>query len=1217
MARISPFARFSLPCVLAAALMLACCAKPALPQIDLDSLRFTPIPHLINYAEDVAVGDFDGDGFSDIAALGGDGIEIYLQDGANRFVEQGTLVPVDDYRDVEDILTGDFDTDGFIDLAIGQTSPYRVDIFAGDGAGGFVLLRTIADLAASPFNGVATDFDGDGHLDLVYGSGLILLGDGAGDFTALPRVFLPGPESLQVADFDENGHNDLAVLSGGQDFIFPVLADTSGALVTGLVPTPAPTSIRAEAVAGDFDEDGNPDVAVDEWILFGNGSGGFGAPIASPALVNRIATSAVDIDGDGHLDIIAREFAKFRMLLGDGTGNFTVGDLTPLVATDHTPVAADFNGDGILDLAASDKLDDYFFVLLGTGGGSFASPLVFSTPTDYDDVAAGDVDGDTVPDLVLIADDRFAVYYGDGSGDFPTHMTFPTGGNQHLATADFNEDGFVDLAIAFHDDVTKVFLNDTAGGFVEHQALTMMNRLDLVTADLDADGHSDLVSISITGGLTVAKGTGTGSFVDVTTHPTSYRPRGVGFADFDGSGLVDIVVANLESIHVLPNQGNGTFSSVPAVAAQSPVDLAAADLDGDGHLDLVTANSEPDTLTVYAGDGLGGFVPAASYPTVEAPERLHLADLDRDGKVDAAVTGEGGMEIRFGDPTGALTDSRHVSLESGGARSLHEVTVPSNPSSGVFVAFDRRGVTVRLDGREPLDGSVLPSAPASGELASDSGLAKADLNGDSHLDVIHADPDDSVVVFLGDGSGGFTLGSSTTVSNHGTIATADFDEDGNADVVIGQAGNIRVLLGDGNGNLALGASVSTELTPSAIEVGDVDLDGHVDVVVAAPGDPRPGPAFDGYVWVFLGDGTGAFPGAIPVDGVLEPHDIAIGSFDDQADDLPDILIVDHEVGGVTFARGDGTGAFVRGPSFPIGNPAPISIAVADLDRDGHLDVVVSGEESEARFGSGFGTFPEALPLDGEGTVRARDLNGDRQVDLVFAGNGTIALGNGRGDFSPPLQWFPEVSNSEAGAVTTGFFDGDGLIDVVILGNDAIRFHRNRSFELEQCVLGNADALTGVHTDLLDVNGSTGTPRRLVTIESTDGLRVGLDRAPNAAAGGNYYAAVWNGAPQASTTAMLPAGLGFACLQPIRTEPGYVIPIHVANTIRPGDPRLEPPGPTATGASGSELPAIVIDVSAAELPPVGTFLTVQALVGDRNALGRKLVSISNAVVVRIE
>jgi len=330
--------------------------------------------------------------------------------------------------------------------------------------------------------------------------------------------------------------------------------------------------------------------------------------------------------------------------------------------------------------------------------------------------------------------------------------------------------------------------------------------------------------------------------------------------------------------------------------------------------------------------------------------------------------------------------------------------------------------------------------------------------------------------------------------------------------------------------------------------------------------------------------------------------------------------LDHQIEGVTFARGNGTGSFVREATFPIEQPQiPTKIAVGDFNRDGHLDAVVSGqrESSEIRFGSGFGTFPDSFSIDGRGEVKARDLNGDGQIDLLFAGTGTIALGNGRGDFTPPQPLLQGVEYRNVGAATSGFFDGDSLLDLVILSEDSIRFLRNRSFEVEQCLLGNTDAIDGFHVDVLEANGSTGNPSRFLPIESTEGLRVTLNRAPQPAVGGAYYAAIWNGAPQESTTAVLPASLGFACFQPIRNEPGYVSPLFVANTIRPDDPRLDPPGPNATGIPGSALPAIVLDLSPSDLPPIGTYLTVQALVGDRNVLGRKLVSVSNGLVVRIE
>ena len=96
-------------------------------------------------------------------------------------------------------------------------------------------------------------------------------------------------------------------------------------------------------------------------------------------------------------------------------------------------------------------------------------------------------------------------------------------------------------------------------------------------------------------------------------------------------------------------------------------------------------------------------------------------------------------------------------------------------------------------------------------------------------------------------------------------------------------------------------------------------------------------------------------------------------------------------------------------------------------------------------------------------------------------------------------------------------------------------------------------------------------------------------------------------------AVLPARMGFACFQPLVPLPGFVVPLHVANTILPYDPRLPPPGPTATGAPA---PGEVIAIPAFAFSP-GDSITVQGILGDGNSRSRKPVSITNALVVRIE
>jgi len=125
------------------------------------------------------------------------------------------------------------------------------------------------------------------------------------------------------------------------------------------------------------------------------------------------------------------------------------------------------------------------------------------------------------------------------------------------------------------------------------------------------------------------------------------------------------------------------------------------------------------------------------------------------------------------------------------------------------------------------------------------------------------------------------------------------------------------------------------------------------------------------------------------------------------------------------------------------------------------------------------------------------------------------------------------------------------------------------------------------------------------------VSVTLRPAPVSAVGNRYYVGIWGDRPRPATLSVLPAAIGFACYSPLVADAEYVPPLHVANTPRPADPRLDPPGETATGAS---LPGVVLDVPGG-FPP-GTKLTFQGVVGDGNPRANRSVSLTNAVVVSV-
>jgi hypothetical protein len=636
----------------------------------------------------------------------------------------------------------------------------------------------------------------------------------------------------------------------------------------------------------------------------------------------------------------------------------------------------------------------------------------------------------------------------------------------------------------------------------------------LAGGDFNSDGCYDLVTPGQANGeLLFFYGRPEGGFEDpvplslpLATSTTPVVPQSLTVADWNADGRPDLIISdagNTKRILIYLNDGRGGFSPAPDTPIPAGTDrfygiLGVGDFTGDGVLDIA-ANvgvNAPGTywgyvgaVAIYAKDPFLGYSQATVLPTGNDnwfPSTAAAGDFNGDGRPDLVVATTGyyvadpGYVYYLSTPTG-LGAAQPLDYDGFGAGGVQVGDYNGDGHADIALSYDRyrnsyevnEGVVVQLALGNGIGEFTTQPYQGLGRRGV-SLVASGDLNGDGKLDLFFnastwpewGTTEPSVLPLYGNGDGTFRQGALAPLAPGGNTTPGNFilrdvTGDGFLDALFGNTagGRIGLLTNDTTGVLRTatpsGPTTGTYRPPGyslepELLAADLNRDGISDLLRVANG-----------IDILLGDADGGYR-RFDTLGSAAPDWVRVGDL--TKDGYPDLVLGKTPYGSlaqVWIGRGDG--AFQPGPTvtYPAGDAENGRGALADVNRDGNLDLVFTLTTIQ-----GYGTYsPGYAVYFGDGTGRltynantvlsvpgltdgtygtafvwpphAFDVTGDGIPDVVAGvsdGGSKLRVypGVGNGTFNSP-QSLDRLSGDASTHFTPLDFDHDGVVDLVGFG----------------------------------------------------------------------------------------------------------------------------------------------------------------------------------------
>lgn len=599
---------------------------------------------LVEHAVDCCVGDAVSDFY--LADINGDGrVEALVREfGARNEVRVGWY-PVDDHgmfgnqrllrNEDEHLIPTDLNGDDLPDLL--GTKSWRPNL----GGGHF---GTVQNLSRSSRRLQPVDVDGDGDTDIAYWNRDHTFAewfenlDGLGQFDDVPKTLASNlPDAWKwFEDWDQDGDFDILEQSG--------------------------SALQWYENQGDLNFSTTPRALFDNFVL------------------SRGEFEVVDLNRDGHTDLIFARERKIQWARNDGTNRFAVTDILTLAddfpyvfpfADKFLPRTTDVDGDGDLDIMVALNSTDNDSAFRTRGGlrwyeneeqsGEWVErskmPVVKPTVVYAHDV---DLDGDED----LIVGDFSPIYWYEntnGLGEFEAAKRIPGGSSEVvnlMPPVDLNQDGFEDLIYVSDFALMWQLYSEDENSFLPAEKIMDLADFDtfVATVDVDQDHAVDLIVLGGDNRWNWMRNQDGSNLSKATILDKDTNEVLQGFADVNGDGHLDLISGRSGNSYWRENLPSDTFSGpIPLLmeprAIQFPISYQSGrlpnrvtrvdvDLDGDGDFDVVRSHAQ------YVEDGqwvqgrlvwlenMGETLGAPRTVNRQSNATLDVADIDGDGDRD-------------------------------------------------------------------------------------------------------------------------------------------------------------------------------------------------------------------------------------------------------------------------------------------------------------------------------------------------------------------------------------------------------------------------------------------------------------------------------------------------------------------------------------------------------------------------------------------------------